>query len=150
MKTTRTITVDIARPASDVFEVLADLAAYPTWLDPSNTYKATVAVSDDPVVLGTTYTDRIQGMQLSGTVSALDPGRLIAFRQATPGEGLAIAIRYELTPTADGGGTRVVRTGEIETGGVLAVMHPLVVRQTVRENVRMMDALKAHLEGHGR
>ncbi len=145
MKSTRTITTDVERPASDVFALLADLAGFPGWLDPSSTYRATVQVSDNPVVKGTTYTDEIQGMHLQGTVLECEPDHLLVFHQARSDGHLAITIRYELVPIA--GGTRVVRTGEIVTGGLLAVLHPVVVSTTVKENLRMMSRLKEHLEG---
>jgi uncharacterized protein YndB with AHSA1/START domain len=144
MKSTRTITTDVARPPSEVFALLADLAGFPRWLDPSGTYRATVQVSDDPIVKGTTYTDEIQGMRLEGRVLEYEPDHLLVFHQARPDGNLAITIRYELAPAA--AGTRVVRTGEIVTGGLLAALHPIVVRTTVKENLRMMQRLKEYLE----
>ena len=145
MKSTRTITTEVARPPSEVFALLADLGGFPRWLDPSSTYRATVQVSDDPIVKGTTYTDEVQGMRLHGTVREYEPDHLLVFHQARSDGNLAITISYELEPF--GGGTRVVRTGEIATGGFLAALHPIVVRTTVKENVRMMKRLKDYLEG---
>lgn len=145
MKSTRTITTEVARPPSEVFALLADLAGFPRWLDPSNTYRATVRVSDDPIVRGTTYTDEIQGMRLHGTVREYEPDHLLVFHQARSDGNLAITISYELEPL--GTGTRVVRTGEIATGGFLVALHPIVVRTTVKENERMMKRLKDYLEG---
>lgn len=144
MKSTRTITTDVERRPSAVFGLLADLPGFSSWLDPSNTYHATVQVSDNPVVKGTTYTDEIQGMRLDGTVLECEPDHLLVFQQARSDGHLAITIRYELAPIA--GGTRVVRTGEIVTGGFLAALHPVVVRTTVKENERMMSRLKEYLE----
>lgn len=145
MMTTRTIATDVSRPPSEVFALLADVAGFSRWLDPSSTYRATVAVSDDPIVKGTTYTDEVQGMRLHGVVREYEPDHLLVFHQARTDGNLAITITYELEPTA--GGTRVVRTGEIVTGGFLAALHPIVVRTTVKENVRMMRRLKEYLEG---
>jgi uncharacterized protein YndB with AHSA1/START domain len=145
MKSTRTITTDVDRPPGDVFALLSDLAGFPGWLDPSSTYHATVQVSDDPVVKGTTYTDEIQGMRMHGTVLECEPDHLLVFDQARSDGDLAITIRYELGPVA--GGTRVVRTGEIVTRGLFAFAHPVVVSTTVKENVRMMKRMKEHLEG---
>jgi uncharacterized protein YndB with AHSA1/START domain len=144
MKSTRTITTDVARPPSAVFALLSDLAGFPTWLDPSNTYRTTARISDDPIRRGTTYTDEIQGMELYGTVVEFEPDHLLVYQQARSDGNLVITITYELGPIE--GGTRVVRTGEIATGGFLAVLHPIVVRTTVKENVRMMNRLKEYLE----
>jgi uncharacterized protein YndB with AHSA1/START domain len=144
MKSTRTITTDVARPPSAVFALLSDLAGFPEWLDPSNTYRATLRISDDPIAKGTTYTDQVQGMELHGTVLEYEPDHLLVFRQARSDGNLAITIRYELGPIE--GGTRVLRTGEISTGGFLAALHPIVVRTTVKENARMMNRLKEYLE----
>ncbi len=145
MKSVRAITIEIERAPGDVFALLSDLAGFPSWLDPSSTYRATVAVSDDPIVAGTTYTDEIQGMRLYGTVFECEPDRLLVFHQATKGDSLAITIRYELHATAKG--TQLVRTGIIATRGTLAALHPIVVRTTAKENARMMRVLKSHLEG---
>ena len=145
MRSTRTITTDVARSPAEVFALLADLPGFSQWLDPSSTYRATVQVSDDPIVKGTTYTDEVQGMRLHGTVREYEPDHLLVFHQARADGKLAITIRYELAPVA--GGTRVVRTGEIVTAGFLAPAHPIVVRTTVRENERMMRRLKEYLEG---
>ncbi|WP_345761147.1 SRPBCC family protein [Diaminobutyricibacter sp. McL0608] len=145
MKSIRTITTDVARPPSAVFALLADLPGFGAWLDPSSTYHATVRISDDPIVEGTTYTDEIQGMQMHGTVVRCEPDHLLVFHQARSDGHLAITISYELAPVPEG--TRVVRTGEIVTGGFLAALHPIVVRTTVKENQRMMTRLKEYLEG---
>lgn len=139
------LSVDIGRPPADVFATLADLPGYARWLGRSPTYRETATISDHPIRAGTTYVDHIVGNRLIGTVLECEPDRRLAFHQATPDGGLAITITYELSPTD--AGTHLVRTGSIETGGLLRLVHPVVVYATRAENRRMMGALKAYLEG---
>lgn len=139
------MSVDIARPPAEVFAALADLPAYGRWLTRSRTYRETAAISDDPIRTGTTYVDHIIGHRLIGKVLEHEPDRKLVFHQATANGDLAIAITYELAPTDSG--TRVTRTGSIETGGLLRLVHPLVVFVTRAENRRTMRALKSYLEG---
>jgi hypothetical protein len=48
-------TIDTARPAEQVFALIADLPNYHRWLPPSDLYGKTTQVSDTPVTLGTSY-----------------------------------------------------------------------------------------------
>lgn len=148
MKTTRTITADIHCPPSDAFALLTDLNGLARWLDSSGTYKGTEDVADEPLRVGTTYTDRIPGARVYGEVLELQRDELVVFQQATRPAWLAITIRYEIAPTSSG--TRVVRTGDIETHGLLSLVHPVVVDVTQKENARTMRKLKEYLENRAR
>lgn len=142
--TTSTIDLVIARPPSEVFEALTHLGSFGQQVGSSMTYRGTIDVSDDPVRIGSTYTDRTPIGRLRGEVIELETDKRVVFRQATADGRLAVRISYQLQPTASG--TRLVRAGEITTRGWLAVVHPIVVRSTVRENRRTMASLKSSLE----
>jgi uncharacterized protein YndB with AHSA1/START domain len=142
--TTSTIDLVIARPPSAVFEALTHLGSFRQQVGPSMTYRGTIDVSDDPVCIGSTYTDRTPIGRLRGEVTELEADERVVFRQATADARLGIRITYQLQPMAPG--TRLVRTGEITTRGWLAAVHPIVVRSTVRENRRTMASLKSSLE----
>lgn len=141
---TSMIALDIARPPADVFAALTHLGSLRGRIGPSSTYRGTVEVSHDPLVAGSTYVDRTPIGRLRGEVLELAPDRRVVFRQATDGGTLAVRITYEVEPRATG--TRLVRTGEITTRGVLGLIHPIVVWSTRGENRRTMKALKASLE----
>ena len=138
------IMVHIRCEPEAVFATLRRLGDYSAWLPGSRTYDGTRDISDDPLVLGSTYRDRTPLGSMYGRVTELDANRRISFLQATGNDWLSIAITYDLT--ADGGATSVTRTGVITTRGPLALIHPIVVRSTFAENRRTLDALRAHLE----
>jgi uncharacterized protein YndB with AHSA1/START domain len=88
--------------------------------------------------------DRTPIGRLRGEVLELEPERRVVFRQATARGDIDVRITYELEPTPKG--TRLVRTGEISTRRWLAILHPVVVWTTRRENRRTMERLKTSLE----
>ena len=142
--TTSRLDLAIGRPPAVVFDALTRLGQLGGRIESSSTYRGTVAVSDDPVRVGSTYVDRTPIGRLRGEVLALEEGRRVVFRQATARGDLDVGITYDLEPTPDG--TRLVRTGEITTRRWLALVHPVVVWTTRAENRRTMDRLKASLE----
>jgi uncharacterized protein YndB with AHSA1/START domain len=145
--TTATIDLAIERAPAVVFEALTRVGSLQRHIGSSGTYRGTVDVSDDPVRVGSTYVDRTPIGRFQGQVVKLEPDRRVVFRQVTTRNDLDITITYVLEPAASG--TRLVRTGEITTRGLLALVHPIVVRSTRAENRRTMDALKASLEAGG-
>lgn len=142
--TTTTLAVEIARPPDAVFAALVHLGSMVDRLGRSTAYRGTVDVSDDPVRIGSTYTDRTPMGRLQGEVLELAPDQRVVFHQATGRGWLAVRIAYDLQPVATG--TRLTRTGEITTAGPLALVHPIVVRATVAENRRTLARLRDTLE----
>jgi len=143
---TKALSVEIGRSPAVVFDALTHLGSMVVRLGRSASYGGTIDVSDDPVRVGSTYTDRTPIGRLHGEVRELEPDRRIVFHQATSNGWLAVLIGYDLEPTD--GGTRLARTGRITTRGPLALVHPLVVWATSRENRRTMDRLRVALEGN--
>src|SRR5512132_2113228 len=103
-------TLDIAAPVSRVFEVIADLPAYGSWLSPSGLYAGSTVPSETPLRLGTTYTDHARGATLDGRVTLFEPPQRISFSQHSqqPLGRLSVDITYELE--AKGEATRLHRT----------------------------------------
>ena len=145
--TTATLDLAIERPPAVVFEALTRVGSLQRHIGRSGRYRGTVDVSDDPVRAGSTYVDRTPIGRFHGRVLELEPNRRVVFRQVTTRNDLDITITYVLEPTASG--TRLVRTGEITTRGLLALVHPIVVRSTRAENRRTMNGLKTSLETGG-
>ncbi len=139
-------TVEIARPVERVYALITDLDNYSRWLPPSGLYATTTAVSDSPIKLGTTYTDRSKQAALSGRVTAYEPPHAVSFHQETrmPLGRLAVDIAYRLE--AAGVGTRVHRTTIPRFSGVLALFGPMVSRSIYAENRRTLAMMKQYLE----
>lgn len=139
------LTTEINASPQRVYATLADLNGYGRWLSRSRT----TAEREHPVRTGTSYSDASLIGTAQGTVLKCEPDRLLVFHQAaTPrrsgGSRIAITSRYELTPID--GGTRVLRTGTIVTGGLIKAVHPMVVAAIRSENRRTLRALKDFLE----
>jgi uncharacterized protein YndB with AHSA1/START domain len=144
----------INRPPEDVFALIADLANYHTWLPPSNLFDKLPDISDNPAKLGTTYVDQGQTIPLRGEVTEFQPPTRITFRQSTQikrlglTSGLDIQIRYTLT--AIEGGTRVVRDIQLNVGGILKLLEPILIRQIRAENERILAMMKGWMENDER
>ncbi len=149
MRTFRVETL-IKRSPETVFELLADLAGYTAWLPPSSLYKQITDISEQPVQVGTTYLDRGQTYDMRGEVTKYKPYTRLAFHQSAfinrPGARgeLHMYIRYMLTPKEEG--TRVLRTCEIHTTDLLAMLQPFVVGSIRTESERIMQRMKWYLE----
>lgn len=141
---TTTIDLDIARPPSVVYDALTHLGRLRGRIGTSTTYRGTHDVSHEPVQVGSTYEDQTPIGRFRGEVLVLEPAHLAVFRQATPRDDIAVRITYQLEATATG--THLRRTGVITTRGRFALVHPIVVFATKRENGRTMNELKASLE----
>ena len=139
-------TIDISRPAAEVFAVIADLSSYHRWLRPSSLYVGTTRVSQVPTALGTTYVDRTRQAILRGRVTQFRPPELIGFQQVTrsPLGRLAVDIEYRLE--AEGSSTVVYRTTTPHLSGPLALIGPLLLRNIRNENLRTLAAMKRYLE----
>jgi uncharacterized protein YndB with AHSA1/START domain len=139
------LTIDIARPVEQVFDLIADLPNYTRWLPPSGLYSST-QVSQTPVALGTTYVERSKQATLHGRVTEYNRPQSIAFHQEMPVPlgRLIIDIRYRLV--ALGETTRVQRTTLPQCTGMLALLRPAIVRSIRRENLRTLAMMKRFLE----
>jgi carbon monoxide dehydrogenase subunit G len=143
-------TVFIQRPQEEVFSLIADLANYDAWLSPSSLYKSQPTFSDNPIKLGTIYTDVGQAMPLRGEVTEFEPPNRITFRQGTQIKrfgitgALDIQIRYTLGPMDDG--TRVDRDTTVRVGGILGLFETVLLSSIKRENERILGKMKAWLE----
>ena len=141
-------TIDLARPAEQVFAVLADLPHYARWLPPSGVYAGSTEVSALPVGLGTTYVERSKQAALHGSITAFEPPRALAFHQQmrTPLGSLVIDIAYRLEALDGGVGTRLYRTTAPRYTGALALLGPAITRVIRKENLRTLARLKAYVE----
>jgi uncharacterized protein YndB with AHSA1/START domain len=140
-------TTTIHAPPEQVFNLIADLPNYGKWLPSSSLYGAVTKYSDLPVRQGTQYVDQGKTSRMTGAVTEFDPPRRIAFRQTTISAfgQLDIQIHYTLKPTGDG--TRVLRETTVTPSGGFRVLQPLILGPIRKENERILEMMKAYLEG---
>jgi len=136
-------TVDVARPAGEVFQYVADLRNEPSW----HVDIASVPSGTDPVpVVGKTYPLTFKPFlgKTEGTFTALEvePGTQIVYRADFA--GLAPQIRYTVTPTD--AGARFTRSVEMRPSGIRALLTPMMAIMVPRRNKVFVRNLKRALE----
>ncbi len=140
----------IRRSPETVFQLLADLPGYRSWLSPSELYSETSAISEHPTRVGTTYSDKGPSSEMHGEVTELEPYSRLAFRQSShftqfwPGGELELHIRYTLHPTGDG--TQVIRDVELHPQGILKAAQPVRLQAIGKESERILQRMKWYLE----
>jgi uncharacterized protein YndB with AHSA1/START domain len=137
--------ISIARPPSEVFSYIADVRNDPSW----HTDVLEVSSSTDVVGMGTVFNVRVKpSMGVSEgtmTVSRFEPGKLIEF-QGRMGK-MDPTVTNICEPEAQG--TRVTRRVELEPGGVMRVMSPMIKRMIGKSNDGFLANLKRLLESSG-
>ncbi len=140
---------DIRASAEAVFAILADLRDYDRWLPTSDAFHGTVEISDGPIAVGTTYVERApQGVRRGRVTELVRPTRLgfeqpMTLKPSALGT-IGIRLAHTLTPTGDG--VHVRRTLELALPAAVWLARPVIRRQFVAENERMVRALKAYAE----
>jgi len=143
-------TTDINRSPEIVFDLLADFAAYGSWLDTSETFNTLRDIIDNPVKAGTTYTDAGQQVTLHGEVTVCHPPHRLTFHQigsvswVIPLGTLEITIAYLLTPTNTG--THLERVQTVVLSGPLRLLQSRLLRIMKQENQRILNTVREHLE----
>lgn len=134
-------TVHIARPAAEVFAFVADPTTAPKW----NKLVLKASVSETPVRMGTSFhtTGKLMGrtIELDGRVIEHQPNTRFATRSEKP---YPFTIAWSFEP--EGGGTRVVRTGDLQTTGLLKLLSPITRRIASRTDQASLERMKALLE----
>lgn len=144
----------IKRSPETIFQLLADLPGYAAWLPflefPLAFYKVTTDISDHPIKLGTTYSDKGPSSEMHGEVTEFEPYSHLAFHQMAhflqfwPGRRVEMRIRYTLQPGEDG--TQVIRDVEVHAQDRSKVV-PITLLQAIRnENKRILQRMKWYLE----
>jgi uncharacterized protein YndB with AHSA1/START domain len=139
---------DIGCPAETIFDLIADFKGQDRWLTTSSAFRGTTAISSDPVVLGTTYTEPGPFGVRHGTVTEFERPAKITFHQPMTmrlhAGTVDITLRYTLTPA--GGSTHVTRVVTIEIPWSLKVIQPVIIRAFRVESGRTLLALKAYAD----
>lgn len=143
----------VAAPADRLFELLADLPNYVTWLPGSAQYGSTTDVDPYPVRFGSRYLDGKpgdKGKEWRGTVTGYQPPGSLDFHHTIWVAPLRTTvdthIHYSLEQAGDA--TRVTRWLVLDFTMPAAVrpLRRLITKAFDDENVRTMAALKRYAE----
>ena len=144
------VAIEIARPCSAVWEVVADPARMPEWLDEFISARLT---SDGPPGAGSVFSYTITPGTRTGSCTFVewDPPRRLAW-DGPPMRSMGGAARprghFELTD-AGLGRTRFVATYNPELSGALVLLRPYLVRWLRRRRRIDAERLKVLLEADG-
>lgn len=137
-----TASVTIARPASDVFEFLADMSNNTLWQKGMQECRWT---SQPPVRIGSTYEQvaHFRGKEIvsSFEVAELEPGRRI--RIVSTRGPIPLDITRTVEPTNDGNAA-VTAMVKGDTGGMFRLAAPFmsaIVGRSIRADYRRLKAL---------
>src|SRR6478736_6417014 len=138
----------IRRPASEVFERLADLPGYRHWMHRDGVFAGTELTSLPPIRAGTTYVDRTRMGRFVGEVTEHVPATRIAFSETLSWFGRPLTqARPSYVLEADGDSTVVHHVAEAELYGPMRVFRPAVAWMVARERSHTLASLKRSLEG---
>ena len=137
------ITFTVKKSPSEAFAYIADMENAPNWVpDLVSVEKATPG----DVRVGTVFNEvvRMGDKEMAGSmeVTEYDPPRVYAHA----GEGGPSKFSARFTFEADGEGTRVVHDYEVEVGGVLKLMSPVIGGWVKCNSERAVEELKRILD----
>ena len=128
------ISVDIDRPAPEVFAYLEEVTNNSEWL---KGMRSCTWTTDPPVRVGSRYEQVAQFLgkeiRTSFEVTAHEPGRLVTI-ESREGSSFPLTVTRHVDPIADGR-CRVVETVESDPGGFYRIAQPLL-RAMVARNIR--------------
>lgn len=142
--TTATVTIDIDRPAGDVFDYLADMSNNPAW---QRGQQRCVWTSEPPLRAGSTYDQeaRFLGRTIASSfeVTEFEPGRRI--RIVTTGGTMPIDVTRTVEPLNEGR-CRVRAEVRGEPPAAMRLLGPLLDRMVTRSVEGDYRRLRQHLE----
>jgi Polyketide cyclase / dehydrase and lipid transport len=139
---------DIQCSAEEIFDVIADFGGQDRWLSESSAYRGTSDISDNPVVLGTSYRELVPLGVRNGSVTEFERPTNIAFDEPMTMKlksgVVALTVRYTLVSAADS--THVTRTIAVGVPGRLTLFRPFIMRAVRVESERTLEALKGYAD----
>jgi uncharacterized protein YndB with AHSA1/START domain len=137
-----TNTIDIRRPAREVYSYLVDLEHIPDW---NWAISETRKMTPGPVAVGTRY---LQSRRVPAPASEvleitdLEPERRIGVQGTLV--DLPVDLVYDLEPIEEG--SRLTNTVELRAGGVAGLVAPIIGGRIKRSVAGNLARLKARLE----
>jgi hypothetical protein len=139
-----TTSIEIARPADVVFDVIADMSRNTEWQKGMRSCRWT---SDPPIGVGSTYeqTARFAGRDIVTTfeVTDFDPRKVIRIVSVVSTFPLDVVRRVV---SLDDGNCRVIADVSGEPGGLMKLASPLTKRMVARSVAADYERLKQMLE----
>ena len=134
----------IDAPAQRVFDKLADLGSWPSWM-PRSFVPLVRPGTPSPLRLGDRFQVRVAGAPVASTlrVSILDRPRELAWRGGVPG---LLRAEHRFVVEADGEHRTRVRSIETWHGGLSRVLRRLVEPAAVRIGGEQLAALAGAVE----
>jgi uncharacterized protein YndB with AHSA1/START domain len=137
----------IDRPIEAVFDRVADLAGYGTWMHHTGLFRRCGQTSDGPLGRGTSYFDATRMGTFHGEVTDFEPPSRIGFRETLRWFGSEVMEgRPEYFLEADQGKTIVIHVAEGELFGWMRLMKPMAALMAKSERARTVESLKRSLE----
>ena len=137
----------IDRPVEAVFDRVADLAGYGTWMHRTGLFRRCGQTSDGPVGKGTSYFDATRMGTFHGEVTDFQPPSRIGFRETLRWFGSEVMeARPDYFLEADQGKTIVIHVAEGELFGWMRLMRPMAALMAKSERARTVGSLKRSLE----
>jgi carbon monoxide dehydrogenase subunit G len=135
------LTIEIARPPQDVFELLSDIERLTEWQT-----SAVEAHTDGPLAEGSRVREkrRLLGRELDTELEVVVYERPSKLTLRSLGGPVKFTVDHELV--AQAGGTRLRFVAEAQPGGLLRLTEPVLARTAEQEFRRDFDRLKELLE----
>lgn len=135
------VSVEIARPRDQVFELMADARNEPHWN--SQVTRADL-ISDEPIGLGTEFTATRQGQEYVAILSSYERPRSLGF--SVVGRMLEIDAMFEFADSGEG--TTVTAQFDLRPQGFMKLTFPLMGGAVRRDFPRQLDSFKRFCESH--
>ena len=137
----------IDRSIGDVFERLADLAGYRTWMHRTGLFRRCGQTSAGPVGKGTPYFDATRMGTFRGEVTDFEPPSRLGFRETLRWFGSEVMeARPAYVLEADQDRTIVHHVAEGELFGWMRLMKPVAALLATSERTRTVASLRRSLE----
>jgi uncharacterized protein YndB with AHSA1/START domain len=137
----------VQRPASEVFERLADLPGYVGWMHHTGLFRRCRLTSEVPIRKGTTYVDSTRMGTFDGEVTEFVPPTRIAFRETLRWFGSPMTqARPEYLLEGDETATVVHHVAVGELYGWMRFMKPAAALLAKLERTRTLNSLKRSME----
>src|SRR5215217_2410954 len=137
----------IDRPIEAVFDRVADLAGYGTWMHRTGLFRRCGQTSDGPLGKGTAYFDASRMGTFRGEVTDYQPPSRIGFRETLRWFGSDVMeARPEYFLEADPERTIVYHVAEGDLFGWMRLMKPAAALLAKNERERTLGSLRRSLE----
>jgi uncharacterized protein YndB with AHSA1/START domain len=134
--------IEVARPPTEVFSALIDIARWTEWTDMRDMHHD----QSGPIRIGSSGTFTLPGPfrgPIHYELTGLEPNRHVRYEMVH--NAFAWTAEYTLEPSDSG--TRLATSGTLQLRGLWRVLQPIVAREFGRSEADELTRLKAIIEG---